>query len=275
MSLPLPEVRVPAPANRALEVVWVSPALAGRLRTNAAWARLLAPQGKPARATTMVSMAKPDSAEAQEHAIEADASGILARGTPSDADLEDALFDGVADGGAIAPELVLLAGEIELPFDEVASLSALVEAATPLARADARLAEVLEHAAAMAKTPLQQAPEIASLLCAGVREAWAEANRVLPPEHLEAQTARALLARRAYQRRDVLGEAWVRALFTPTGAAQAVPAYVPEAAARRLPLFARFPARVLADVIPQQDPHEESAVALKVGAIARVILRSR
>jgi hypothetical protein len=276
ISMPRPEVRVPPPAGRAFEVLWVAHALSGRLRRNAAWERILAPSGKPARNTTLVSVATPDtSAEAQEHALEAEVATILARGAPDDVDLESHLFESADDGGALAPALVLLTGELELPFDEVAALSALIEAATPLARADARLAEVLEHATAMAKTPLQHAPEVAADLSASVREAWAQANKQLPAEHLDALTARVLVARRAYQRRDVLGEDWVRALFTPAGASHPIPAYLPPIAAKRLPLFRGFAARVLADVIPQQDQQEESAVALEIGAIARVLTRTR
>jgi hypothetical protein len=116
---------------------------------------------------------------------------------------------------------------------------------------------------------------VAAALAAGIREAWSQANQVLPPEHLDAQTTRSLLGQRAYQRRDVLGEIWVRALFTPTGTPAPVPAYLPEAAARRLPLFARLPARVLADVVAQQDQYEESAVALKLAAVARVVTKTR
>ncbi|MFT3774918.1 MAG: DUF2169 domain-containing protein [Minicystis sp.] len=275
-SVPRPEVRVPPPAGTALEVLWLSTALTGRLRKNSAWARILSPGNKAARNTmTMVSVAAADTAEAMEAALETEVASILARGTPSEIDLDGALFESTAHGGALVPELLLLAGDLELPFDEVAWINALVTAATPLAGADPRLGELLEHAAAMARTPLQAAPEVASALAADIREAWAQANRVLPPEHLDAQATRSLVLTRAYQRRDVMGETWVRALFTPTGTPAAVPAYVPEAAARRLPLFARFPARVLADVTPQQDQFEESAVALKINAVARVVSRGR
>jgi hypothetical protein len=45
------------------------------------------------------------------------------------------------------------------------------------------------------------------------------------------------------------------------------------AAAARLPLFRHFPARLLAEVIPQQDQAEASPVALRVTALAREIFR--
>ena len=275
-SAPRPAVHVPAPpvAIHALSLLWHAPALSGRLRRNSAWARILLPSNKSAR-STMVSAALPDSAEAVEQALESDVTAILARGEPSAGDLEIALFEAVANGGALSPDLLLLAGDLELLFDEVRLIRALVLAATPLARGSAQLANVLEHAAAMAETPLQHAPEVAASLGASIREAWSQANHTLPEEHLESLTGRLLLATRAFQRRDLFGETWVRALFTPSGAGATVPAYLPESAARRLPLFTRLSVRMLAEVVPQQDQTEESAVALRVAALGRMVSRSR
>ena len=273
-SIPSAEARVPAPVTPsapALEMIWHATSLTGRLRRNSAWARILTPSAKGTRTTmTMVSVSLPDSAEAAEHALETDVSTVLARGEPSAADLEAALFVSVAHG-TLVPELGLYAGDLDLPFDEVATIHALITAATPLARTDAYLGELLEHASAMAKTPLQHAPDVAAQLAASLRDAWARADRSLPPEHLDALAARALLASRAYQRRDVLGETWVRALFTPSGGEAAVPAYLPEAAARRLPLYARIHARALAEVVPQQDEREDQPVALRLLALGRMI----
>jgi hypothetical protein len=52
-----------------------------------------------------------------------------------------------------------------------------------------------------------------------------------------------------------------------------VPAYLPEAAAARLPLFHHFPARLVAEVLPAQDQSEPRPVALRIGALAREIVR--
>ena len=273
-SVVVTSVRVPAPAETALELLWHAPTLTGRLRGNAAWAELLAP-GKAMRNTTLVSVARPDTGGIAEEALEIDVSSILARATPAGAELERTLFDATPPGATLKPLLVLLAGELELRFDEVAAMKALILAATPLARVDAPLQAALDFAAEMARTPLQSAPEVAEGLATSLRHAWAGANRSLPPEHLDAQTARALLAARAYQRRDLFGETWVRALLTPTGAPTPLPAYLPEEAARRLPLFARFAVRAIAEVLPQQDQSEDAPVALRVLALARVITRGR
>ena len=49
----------------------------------------------------------------------------------------------------------------------------------------------------------------------------------------------------------------------------------PAGVASRLPLFRRFPARLVADLLPQQDQYEPSSVALCVVALAREIARTR
>jgi hypothetical protein len=271
---PTAEAPSPSPRGPALELIWHASSLTGRLRRNGAWAKILAPAPKGTRTTmTMVSIARPDSEEAKEHALETDVSTILARGEPYASDLEKALFEGVTNG-ALVPELRLFAGSLDLVFDEVATIGALVTAVSPLTRADAYLAELVEHARAMARTPLQHTPEVAAELASSLREGWARANRSLPPEHLDALAHRALLASRAYQRRDVLGETWVRALFTVStkeGDGAAVPVYLPEAAARRLPLYGRIQARLLAEVVARQDEQEKEPVALIVRAIGRMV----
>jgi hypothetical protein len=131
---------------------------------------------------------------------------------------------------------------------------------------------MIDFASAMAKTPLQASPEAAESLCARLCEVWGQVNRALPSNHLEAQVQRALLMGRCYQRREVLGRSWIRALFTPAGGAR-VAAYLPAAMARSAPLFERFPVRLLAEVVPQQDAYEEGRVALRVSAVARVVRR--
>jgi hypothetical protein len=246
----------------------------GRLRKNATWARLLTPS-KPTRDTmTVVSIAMPDSNEAAEQALETDASLVLSRAAPASHDLEDAVFESTGAGGTLVPPLVLLAGELELRFDEVARIKALVAAARPLAPFDATLAGVLDQASAMVETPLQHAPDVAEELVARIRTAWAEAGDAPDPGTLELQTTRALLAARAYQRRGLFGDACVRALFRQTGAGVSIPAYLPEPVAKKLPLFPVMSVRMLAELVPQQDAAEASPVAAKVLALARVVTRA-
>jgi hypothetical protein len=244
--------RATAPArDPAFELTWFTPSLGPRLRRLAAFAPLLPAEGSAAL----------------------DVAAVLSRGAPSSANLEQVLFENVAEGGTLSPALLLVAGELSFSFDEVDELRTLIASASPTSRGDVGLAGLLEFAQEMAKTELQASPEVAEGLCSSVRDAWAQANQVLPATHLGQQVERALLFRRAYQRRELLGKKWIRALFllaSATGATP-VPAYLPAVAAARLPLFRRFPARLLAEILPPQDQSEASPVALRIAALAREI----
>jgi hypothetical protein len=78
----------------------------------------------------------------------------------------------------------------------------------------------------------------------------------------------------ASERRILFGRGWIRARFKPSFATnEPVPAYLPATLSTRLPLFRSFPARVIAELVPCQEEADESAVALKVGALARAIVR--
>ncbi len=262
---------VPAPPPRALvELLWYDPAKIARIRAHAAWASLLAPpdEARPAPAD-------PEPAEATEQRLRAeraDVANVLSRASPA-GDLE-AVIAG-ADG-AVDPPLALVAGELELPLDEGRMLDVLLGAAASLAAGDKRVEEVVALAAAVMKTPLGASPEVAAGFSARVREAWTRHGRMLPADYLDVHARRILLDQRAYQKRVLWDEEWIRALLAPlpqapTSSIPAVPTYLPAALARRLPLFARFPARVLAEAVPQQDQHETHPVALRALALARVL----
>ncbi len=247
----------PPSLERALELTWFSPAVGGRLREVPAWAAVLTPRADGAA---------PSPGEA--------VAAVLSRVAPSAADLERVLFNSASEEGVLEPAPRVFRGELAFLFDEVEELRALIAAAMPLARADMRLAGLLDFAVEMAKTELQGSPDVAALIAGSIRDAWAAANQMLPASHLAEQVERGLLARRCYQRRELLGARWIRALFTATGGeAGPVPAYLPAAASSRLPIMRRFPVRLLAEVVPQQDQLEASPVALRVAAVAREIVR--
>jgi hypothetical protein len=254
-SLPVPAVV----RDRAFELIWHDPSLGARLRREAAFSDVLPGEPTP---STPPRLSPPEVA------------AILAQGTPSAASLEQVLFESASSGGALVAPLVLLAGEISFGFDEVEEVRALVAAARP-ARADLSLAGLLDFAEEMARTELQGSPEVAEGLCTSLRDAWAQANKVLPSGHLGQVVERALLHHRAYQRRTLLGRRWIRAVLSspPSAPAGGAPAYFPAAAATRLPLFRHFPARLLAEVLPRQDQAETSPVALRVLALVREISR--
>jgi hypothetical protein len=95
----------------------------------------------------------------------------------------------------------------------------------------------------------------------------------LPQGYLEAHTERLLLEQRYYQKRTLLGQEWIRALLTPSGAAagEAIPTYLPERLSKELPMFQRFRARAVVEARLQLDQFEVHPSALRVVALGRVV----
>lgn len=197
----------------------------------------------------------------------------LARGTPASSRELEAAMEAAEDGDPPSPPLVLMSGDLEPSLDEGAMLEAVVSAASPLAGSDKKLKEVLDLAAQTLETPLKSVPEVAEGLSARIREAWNRANKLLPSGHLTACTERLLLEQRRYQQRELLDDTWIRALLSGPGLDAPIPTYLPARIARRLPLFRRFTARLLAEVIWQQDQYETHPLALRVLALGRVPVR--
>jgi hypothetical protein len=203
--------------------------------------------------------------------MRADISSVLTKGSPPAAGDIDSAIEAVGEGGTLDPPLMLFAGELEFAFDEMETLKATVAAAQPLAASDKKLKEVLDLVGEMMKTPLQGAPEVVDGLVSSVKEAWTKANRMLPPTYIDTHPTRVLLEQRHYQKREILDDMWIRALLSLPDLDAPVPAYIPGKLARRLPLFKRFSARLIVEVLPQQDQYETSPLALRSVALARVL----
>ncbi len=195
---------------------------------------------------------------------------VLARAATT-TDVDGAIVDAASEDGVLDPPLVVVAGELELPFDEIAMLDALLGAAGSLAAGDKKLKEAIDLAAEVMKTPLGGSPGVAAGFVTRVREAWGKANRLLPGDYLDVHTRRLLLEKRSYQKRQLCNEVWIRALLAVPGESAPVPVYLPEAAGSWLPLFGHFGARVIAEAVPQQDQHETHPAALRALALARVV----
>jgi isopentenyldiphosphate isomerase len=146
-----------------------------------------------------------------------------------------------------------------------------VTAVTPLIAGDKKLKETVDTVNELLKTPwLQSGTGVAEGLTARVKEAFAQGNRMLPPSYLDTHTDRILLEQRHYQRRTVFGEPWIRSLFAHPGSSQTMPAYLPDAIAKKLPMFQTIRARLIAEAHLQQDQYETHPSALRVVAIGRV-----
>ena len=196
---------------------------------------------------------------------------ILARGTPAiAAEINEALVAAVRDDGKLVPPLLLVGGELQLPFDEIETLRATVTTVTPLAGNDENLRASIDVARQFLAIPgLATAPAVAEGLTKRIRDAWNQGKRMVEPGYLDAQTERVLTEQRHYQRRTVFGGPHLRALLH-AGGPTPIPAYLPESAAKVLPLHPRFKVRLVAEVHLQIDPYETHQAALRGVALARV-----
>ncbi len=199
---------------------------------------------------------------------------VMTRTTPTSLGGLESVLDAAEEESPPGAALAVVAGTLELCLDEVETLRAIAAAASPLAASDKKLKEAIDLANEMLKSPMQGMPDFAESLAARIRDAWTKANRALPPEHLATSTERLLLEQRAYQRRELLDDTWIRGLLSAEGSAP-LPVYLPARLAKRLPLFRRFPARLLAEIVWPQDQYETASLALRTLALGRLPARSR
>ncbi|WP_437927533.1 DUF2169 domain-containing protein [Sorangium sp. So ce291] len=273
---PVPAAR-PAPAlvprleaGTALQLIWYDPDEVPRVRRRPAFQQIireledspLDPEvDDPAIAKD------PMSVEDRREVFE-----VLARGEAVDeAGLSGALERAVREDGKFVPPLLLLAGEVHFPFDEIDRLKATMTTAAPFAAVDEMLSAAVEDAKNFLNMPhLLSPPAVADGFTKRIEDAFARAKRSAPQGYLGEQTERVLLEKRCYQRRAVYGAAHLRALMQVGGSSRIVPAYLPEALAKKLPMLARFRARVIAVIELQEDQYETHPAALRVIALGRV-----
>lgn len=280
-SAPKREVRIDAPMEspgiraevqaEMVQLIWFDPDMVPRARRVAAWKKVLeALEHHPrSRDLEMADGAK----DAWEIEDRQEIFEIMAKGARTDGKgVEEALDNSIGDDGKFAPPLVLLAGELEMPFDELETLKAAMSTATPLITpADELLRTAVNVAKDFIQVPgLVATPAVSEGLTARIRDAFAKEKKALAPEYLDQQIERGLLANRSYQKREVFGGTYLRGLlFIPSEKTPLI-AYLPLDLAKKLPMWKRFRARLIADVHPAQDQYETVPRAVKVVAIARV-----
>jgi hypothetical protein len=196
---------------------------------------------------------------------------ILARGVPAIAiEINEAMILSVRDDGKLVPPLLLVVGELQLPFDEIETLRATVTTVTPLVGNDENLRASIDVARQFLAIPgLATAPAVTEGLTTRIREAWNQGKRVVAQGYLDAQVERVLIEQRHYQRRTVFGGKHLRALLH-AGGSSPIPTYLPESATNLLPLHPRFKVRLVIEGHLQVDPYEANQVALRGLALARV-----
>jgi hypothetical protein len=254
--------------TRSIELIWLDPKRAARIRGKPAWRRILdearsAPPEEPGDPALPNQDVPPEDRR--------DVLLIVARADATDGDgVSAALSESVRDDGKFAPPLVLVAGELRFPFGEIETLKATVTTATPFVPGDEALKAAVDQAKEFLAIPgLSPSPAVVEAITGRIREAWGRVKRAVPPGYLEAQTERAMLEQRRYQKRTFQGEPHLRALIQAPGDRTPQLVYLPEAVADKLPLYQRFGARLVALAHLSVDQYESHPYALEAIALAR------
>lgn len=183
-----------------------------------------------------------------------------------------ALASATLVGGRYVPPIVLVAGELALCFDELATLRSTVSIATPLIGADEALKRAVQDARDFLALPDLLSPaSVVEGFTARIVDAFRKLKRALPASYLEGHAERAVLERRLYQKRELYGANHLRAALHFAGSTRPVPAYLPEALAPKLPLYPRFRARLLAELHLSEDPLDAHEASLRVVALGRIV----
>jgi hypothetical protein len=278
-SSPSPVVRTTFSTRGAsrdvIDLLWFDPECISKLRDHPKWKPILEKLRPPPRDLDFDDEPAPEGPP--EVRDKRDVFAVITKGDTTDSEgIQETIADAVAEDGTFTPPLVLVPGELSFPFDELETLKATVTAVTPLIAGDKKLKETVDTVNELLKTPwLQSSSGVAEGLTLRVKEAFAQGNRMLPPSYLDTHTDRMLLEQRHYQKRTVFGELWIRSVLMPAGSQQPMPAYLPESLTKKLPMFQRFKARLIAEAHMQQDEYENHPAALKVVALGRVVAMSR
>ncbi len=264
-------VRPAAPAE-IVDLLWFDAATPDRARLHRPWQDLIVRLHKPPPE------ADPDDGPEEDPPAltdRRDVLGVLSEAEPTPLeDLDALLAESTSSTGGLTPPLVLVAGDLEPTFDEVETLAAALAAAAPFATGgDKKLKEAFDAVTESLKSPWTQgSPRAAEALTTRLREAFPPGGFSLPAGWFDRQIERTVVEKRAYQKRKVLGKTLLRAMLSQRGGALAggVPVYLAEETGGHLPLYARFPVRLIVEVHLQQDQYESHAVALRALALARV-----
>ena len=258
------------PRSRSLELLWLDPKHIARIRKRPLWRSIIddarsGPPDEPGDPSLPNQDVPPEDRR--------DMLLILARADAMDSDgMAKALSEAVHDDGKFAPPLVLVAGELRFPFGELETLKATVTTATPFVGGDEPLKAAVDAARDFLAIPgLSPAPAVVEVLTGRVREAFGRVKRAVPAGYLEAQTERALLEQRRYQKRMFHGEPHLRALLHVSGDKAGMLVYLPEALADKLPLYQRFGVRLVAEAHLAVEQYETHGYALEVLALAREV----
>lgn len=178
--------------------------------------------------------------------------------------------------GAFELPFVIVEGELELTLDEGELLRAQVASARPFSSTGGKLKERITAIENLLATPDLEganASAFARVMTDRLRQEFVQANRSLPPSYLDDAATRLVLERRAYQRRMVFGETWLRALLRMDGDKAPIPTYLPDSLSPKLPMFQRIRVAMVVEVHAAQDQYEAHPHSLRALALGRVLKR--
>jgi len=208
-------------------------------------------------------------ASAEEVESRRDVFRVVARGTALDAAgfLEAVRSASRPDGRFIAP-FALVAGTLQLTFDESESLRTTLQMTSPLLAGQRKHDDLVNSVKVFLDQRLSQSSSTtARRLADQLKVAAVETSTVLKARDIDLHTERAMLQGRFFQTRMVFGESRIRALFQFASNTKPIPAYLPQSAAKELPGFRTLRARLLVEGHHRQDQTEEVPQALKVQAL--------
>lgn len=254
-----------------LQLLWFDPKIPPRLRRVSRWKPVL---DELEEAPADRSLDGPDTGhDPSEIDDMREVFEIIGHGERTDArGIEEALQRATRDDGKFLPPLALVAGELEVCFDELATLKTAISLSHPLvAPTDESLKASITSARELLTFDPELPPTVSEAATRRIHEAFVREKKALAPDHLDAQMDRQLLNARAYQKRQLFGEEFVRALLRwPAVEAPAI-VYLPKDAAKKLPLFRRFRVRLIVEIHPAQDASETRPQALRTYALARTV----
>lgn len=266
---------VPVPMIDVFDLLWYDRGAMPRIRKNNAWRAILrAVENRPADPDLDDAALGLSVAEVEDRR---DVFELLARAQAENAvGIEDSLSSAIRPDGKVVAPLILAAGDLEFPFDEVEVLKAHVAIISPLAAGDDKLKTELSLVRDFLASPeLSCAPPMVEALSSRLWEAFSKAKRAVPAETLKQHAASMLLQKRRFQKREVFGNNHLRALLHAGQGGGPFPSYLPASLTAILPMFQKFRVRLFAEVHMAMDQHESCSTALRVLALVRVMERVR
>ncbi|NUO54920.1 MAG: DUF2169 domain-containing protein, partial [Polyangiaceae bacterium] len=253
------------PSSDALQVLWFDSTSVKRLRLEH---RAVIERMPPAPFDSSVSALFESPKEMQE---QLEVAAVLREARRASSSELLPLVRRSAEAGFFVAPVAVTEGTIKLSYDELQVLQVALQIAAPFVAVEKRLKPVHDRAQETAS-----AQDIASeaSLRAITRELFKQFHscvRSVDAGYLESETERVLLDRRAYKRRSFLDAEWLRAELVIGSGATPIPTYLPVHLAQKLPLLASFHARIIIEVLPRQDHREESPIATRVVALARLL----